>query len=110
MPIVLPPTVLGFYLLLALSDNGFIGSIAIALGGSSLAFSFTGLVIGSVIYSIPFVIQPIQQAFRSIPESTLEHAQCLGAGRFRRFFSIALPIGLSGIIQGAVLGFAHTPR
>jgi molybdate transport system permease protein len=108
LPLVLPPTVLGFYLLIALSPNGWIGGPWQALSGSGLAFTFTGLVIGSVLYSMPFVVQPLQNAFRNIDERMLEVAGTLGAAPLDRFFSIVLPLTRHGMITAATLGFAHT--
>ncbi|MDH5484675.1 MAG: molybdate ABC transporter permease subunit [Gammaproteobacteria bacterium] len=108
LPLVLPPTVLGFYLLIALGPNGPIGGLMAALGGSPLAFSFSGLVIGSVIYSMPFVVQPLQDAFRAIGRRPLEVAATLRASPLDRFFSVAMPLARSGFLTAAVLGFAHT--
>ncbi|NNL95024.1 MAG: molybdate ABC transporter permease subunit [Xanthomonadales bacterium] len=108
LPLVLPPTVLGFYLLLALGPSGPLGRFMDALGGHSLAFSFSGLVIGSVIYSLPFVVQPIQQSFIATGRRPMEVAASLGAAPLDRFFSIALPLARPGILTGAALGFAHT--
>jgi molybdate transport system permease protein len=108
LPLVLPPTVLGFYLLLTLGANGPVGRLAESLGGISLAFTFTGLVIGSVIYSLPFVVQPVQDAFLAVGRRPLEAAATLRAGPLDRFFSIALPLARRGLLTGAVLGFAHT--
>ncbi|KAA9131933.1 molybdate ABC transporter permease subunit [Marinihelvus fidelis] len=108
LPLVLPPTVLGFYLLLAMGPEGFAGRITQALGGSTLAFSFTGLVIGSVIYSLPFVVQPVQNAFMAIGRSPMEAAATLGASPLDRFFTVALPLARPGILTAAALGFAHT--
>jgi len=108
LPLVLPPTVLGFYLLITLGSNGPLGSLSKSLGGPSLAFSFTGLVIGSVLYSMPFVIQPLQNAFAAIGRRPLEVAATLRASPLDRFFSIALPLAHSGFLSAAVLGFAHT--
>ena len=108
LPLVLPPTVLGFYLLVALSPAGPIGAVTSALGLGSLAFSFTGLVIGSVIYSMPFVIQPLQDAFRAIGPRPLEVAATLRAPPLDRFFTIVLPLAKPGFITATVLGFAHT--
>lgn len=108
LPLVLPPTVLGFYLLLALGPNGPIGSITQALGLGTLAFSYSGLVIGSIFYSLPFVVQPLQNAFEAIGERPLEVAASLGAGPIDRFFSVALPLAKPGFFTAAVLGFAHT--
>jgi molybdate transport system permease protein len=104
MPLVLPPTVLGFYLLLALGPDG----PAQYLNGHGLAFTFEGLVIGSIIYSLPFVVQPIRNAFEAFGEKPLEAAATLGAGPWDRFWHVALPLARPGILTGAVLGFAHT--
>lgn len=108
LPLVLPPTVLGFYLLVALGPNGPVGGLVAAMGGSSLAFTFTGLVIGSVIYSMPFVIQPLQDAFTSIGRRPLEVAATLRASPLDRFFTVAIPLARPGFFTAAVLGFAHT--
>ena len=108
LPLILPPTVLGFYLLVSLGPNGPIGGLSSAMGGESLAFTFTGLVIGSVVYSMPFVIQPLQNAFSTIGQRPLEVATTLGASPIDRFFSIALPMARPGFITASVLGFAHT--
>lgn len=108
LPIVLPPSVLGFYLLTCLAPDGPLGKLSAALGGPELAFSFSGLVIGSIIYSLPFVTQPLQNAFAAIKEEQLEAAATLGASPFDRFFSIALPQARRGFLTAAVLGFAHT--
>lgn len=108
LPLILPPTVLGFYLLIALGPDGPIGSLAILSGGQPLAFTFTGLVIGSVIYSLPFVIRPLEDAFTAIGKRPLEVAATLGAGPADRFFSIALPLARPGYLTALVLGFAHT--
>ena len=104
LPIILPPTVLGFYLLIAFAPNGFLGK---AFGGS-LAFSFEGLVIGSLIYSLPFVVQPLQASFSRVDKMSLEAATMMGANRLDRFFSVVLPMSMPGIISAAVMGFAHT--
>jgi molybdate transport system permease protein len=108
LPLVLPPTVLGFYLLLALSPQGPIGGLTVALGGQSLAFTFAGLVIGSVFYSLPFVVQPLQASFAAIDPRLLEAAETLRAGPWDRFVSVVLPIARPGFLTAAVLGFAHT--
>lgn len=108
LPLVLPPTVLGFYLLLALGPNGFVGRFMESLGGSSLAFTFSGLVIGSVLYSMPFVVQPLQNAFAAVSGRTLEVAATLRASPLDRFFTIALPLARNGFLTATVLGFAHT--
>jgi len=108
LPLVLPPTVLGFYLLLMLGPDGFIGSTMQSLGLETLPFTFAGLVVGSVIYSLPFVVQPIRNAFEAIGERPLEVASTLRASPLDRFFGVALPLALPGFITGSVLGFAHT--
>ena len=108
LPLILPPTVLGFYLLVSLGPNGPIGGLSSAMGGESLAFTFTGLVIGSVVYSMPFVIQPLQNAFSAIGQRPLEVAATLGASPIDRFFSVAIPMARPGFITASVLGFAHT--
>ena len=108
LPLILPPTVLGFYLLVSLGPNGPIGGLSSVLGEESLAFTFTGLVIGSVVYSMPFVIQPLQNAFSAIGQRPLEVAATLGASPIDRFFSIAIPMARPGFITASVLGFAHT--
>ncbi len=108
LPLVLPPTVLGFYLLITLGPNGPLGNLSQALGGPSLAFTFTGLVIGSVFYSMPFVIQPLQNAFAAIGSRPLEVAATLRASPLDRFFTIAVPLARSGFLTATVLGFAHT--
>ena len=108
LPLILPPTVLGFYLLVSLGPNGPIGGLSSAMGGESLAFTFTGLVIGSVVYSMPFVIQPLQNAFSAIGQRPLEVAATLGASPIDRFFSITIPMARPGFITASVLGFAHT--
>lgn len=108
LPLVLPPTVLGFYLLIALGTKGPLGNLADWLGIGPLAFTFTGLVIGSLCYSLPFVVQPLQASFASLDKGLLEMAASLGASRLDRFVNIALPIAKPGIISAAVLGFAHT--
>jgi len=108
LPLVLPPTVLGFYLLVALGPNGPGGWIAGLFGGRSLAFTFEGLVIGSVIYSLPFVVQPIRNAFEAIGDRPLEVAATLRASPWNAFWSVAVPLARPGFLAGAVLGFAHT--
>ena len=108
LPLVLPPTVLGFYLLVSLGPYGPIGGLMEALGGRPLAFTFTGLVIGSVFYSMPFVIQPLQSAFAAIGQRPLEVAATLRASPLDRFFSVAVPLAMPGFLTAAVLGFAHT--
>jgi molybdate transport system permease protein len=108
LPLVLPPTVLGFYLLLALSPDGPVGSLLSSLGLPTLAFSFSGLVLGSVIYSLPFVVQPLQTSFVAIGKRPLEVAATLGAGPMDRFLNIVLPMSKLGYLTAIVLGFAHT--
>ena len=108
LPLVLPPTVLGFYLLVALGPHGPIGRLMQALGGQPLAFTFTGLVIGSVIYSLPFVVQPLQDAFNAVGRRPLEVAATLRASPLDRFFTVAVPLARRGFLTAMVLGFAHT--
>jgi molybdate transport system permease protein len=108
LPLVLPPTVLGFYLLLALGPRGFVGGLMQALGGEALAFTFTGLVIGSVIYSLPFVVQPLQDTFHNIGKRPLEVAATLRASPLDRFLTVVLPLAKGGFITASMLGFAHT--
>ena len=108
LPLVLPPTVLGFYLLIALGPNGPLGGLMVSLGGESLAFTFSGLVIGSVFYSLPFVVQPLQNAFSNIGQRPLEVAATLRASPLDRFFTVAVPMARPGFLTAAVLGFAHT--
>jgi molybdate transport system permease protein len=108
MPLVLPPTVIGFYLLLLMGPQGPVGQFTQWLGLGRLPFSFAGLVVASVIYSLPFVVQPLQQAFEAIPERTLEAAATLRASPWDRFFSVALPLARPGFVTASVLGFAHT--
>lgn len=108
LPLVLPPTVLGFYLLVALGSRGPFAGVMEWLGIGTLAFSFTGLVIGSVFYSMPFVIQPLQNAFTALGNRPLEVAATLGASPLDRFFTVAVPLARSGFLTATVLGFAHT--
>src|SRR5499427_9464651 len=108
LPLVLPPTVLGFYLLLALGPNGPGGWVARLFGGRSLAFTFQGLIIGSVLYSLPFVVQPIRNAFQAMGDRPLEAAATLRASPRRAFWTVAVPLARPGFLTGAVLGFAHT--
>jgi molybdate transport system permease protein len=108
MPLVLPPTVLGFYLLLLFGPQNPVGSLWLTLTGTTLAFSFSGLVVASVVYSLPFVVQPLQQAFMQIGRGPLEAAATLGAGPRDAFFSVAAPLAVRGFITAIVLGFAHT--
>ncbi|WP_394375617.1 molybdate ABC transporter permease subunit [Stutzerimonas frequens] len=108
LPLVLPPTVLGFYLLVALGPNGPIGQLTQSLGLGLLPFTFAGLVVGSVLYSLPFVVQPLQNAFEAIGERPLEAAATLRAGPWDTFFSVVLPLARPGFITASILGFAHT--
>ena len=108
LPLVLPPTVLGFYLLVAMGPNGFLGHFTQALGLGNLPFTFAGLVLASVLYSMPFVVQPLQQAFEAIGARPLEVAATLRASPWDAFFSVALPLARPGFITAAILGFAHT--
>lgn len=108
LPLVLPPTVLGFYLLMALSPEGFIGQLWSLVSKSSLSFSFTGLVIGSVIYSMPFVVQPLQASFEMVGKPLQQAAHTLGANRLDTFRHIVLPLSMRGFLVAITLGFAHT--
>jgi len=108
MPIVLPPTVLGFYLLIVLGPQGAIGSWWVQLTGDTLTFSFAGLVIASCIYSLPFAVQPMQNAFESLPQRNIEAAWTLGASKLDAFFSVAVPLSARGFVSATVLSFAHT--
>ena len=108
MPLVLPPSVLGFYLLLLLGRSGPVGRIAEAMGLSAPAFSFEGLVIGSVIYSLPFMVQPVRNAIDMIGNGPLEAAATLRASPVSVFFDVVLPLARPGIVTGAVMSFAHT--
>ena len=108
LPLVLPPTVLGFYLLLAMGPQGWVGQLTQSLGLGLLPFTFGGLVVASVFYSLPFVVQPIQNAFEAIGERPLEVAATLRASPWDTFWSVALPLARPGLFAGAVLGFAHT--
>lgn len=108
LPLVLPPTVIGFYLLVTLGPNGPLGQFTQWLGFSTLPFTFWGLVVGSLIYSLPFAVQPLQHAFEAIGRRPLEAAATLGAGPLDRFFTVALPLARPGFITAAILSFAHT--
>ncbi|TEW49552.1 molybdate ABC transporter permease subunit [Psychromonas algicola] len=108
LPLVLPPTVLGFYLLIAFSPDHFLGQWWLELNGSALAFSFEGLVIASIIYSLPFAVQPLQSAFLHLDKSYLEVSATLGYGRFERLYRIIFPMLLPSFIIAAALSFAHT--
>lgn len=108
LPLVLPPTVLGFYLLIALGPNGLGGWFGDLAGVRTFAFTFEGLVFGSVIYSLPFAVQPIRNSFEAMGKRPLEVAATLRASPWDRFISVAVPLALPGLLTGAVLGFAHT--
>jgi len=108
LPLVLPPTVLGFYLLLLLGPAGPVGKLTTALGLGTLPFTFTGLVVASVIYSLPFTVQPLQNAFEALNERMLEVAATLRASPWDRFITVALPLSRTGFLTAAVLTFAHT--
>jgi molybdate transport system permease protein len=108
LPLVLPPTVLGFYLLVAMGPHGPLGAATQALGIGLLPFTFSGLVIGSLIYSLPFVVQPLQNAFQAMGERPLEVAATLRAGPWDRFATVALPLARPGFLSAVILGFAHT--
>ena len=108
LPLVLPPTVIGFYLLVAMGPQGPVGALTQSLGLGTLPFTITGLVIGSLFYSLPFVVQPIQNAFEAIGTRPLEVAATLRAGPLDRFFHVALPLARPGLVTASVLGFAHT--
>ena len=108
MPLVLPPTVLGFYLLIMLNPESTLGGLWVSLTGESLTFSFSGLVIASIIYSLPFMVQPLHAAFRAVPESVLEAAATLGASPRDQWLNVVLPLSKRGYLTGGVLTFAHT--
>ncbi|MDR5837669.1 molybdate ABC transporter permease subunit [Caballeronia sp. LZ034LL] len=108
LPLVLPPTVIGFYLLLVMGPHGSVGKLTQALGIGLLPFTFAGLVVGSVIYSLPFVVQPLQNAFEAMGRRPLEAAATLRAGPWDSFFTVALPLARPGIVTATILGFAHT--
>ena len=108
LPLVLPPTVIGFYLLVTMGPNGPIGQLTESLGLGRLPFTFAGLVIGSIVYSLPFAVQPLQRAFESLGRRPLEVAATLGASPLDRFFTVALPLARPGFITAAILSFAHT--
>ncbi len=108
LPLVLPPTVLGFYLLVLLGPQGPVGAVTQALGLGTLPFTFAGLVVGSTLYSLPFVVQPIQNAFAALGERPLEVAATLRASPWDRFFTVAVPLARPGFLTAGVLGFAHT--
>lgn len=108
MPLVLPPTVIGFYLLIAFGPNGPGGVLAALWGGRTLAFTFWGLVIGSILYSLPFMVQPIRVAFEQVDDDMLEAAATLGADRVQTFIRVIVPAAASGLLTGVILTFAHT--
>jgi molybdate transport system permease protein len=108
LPLVLPPTVMGFYLLISMGPNGFVGQLTQSLGLGTLTFSFAGLLIGSVFYSLPFVVQPLQNAFEAMGPAPLEAAATLRAGPWDSFFSVVLPLAKPAIVTASILGFAHT--
>lgn len=108
LPLVLPPTVLGFYLLILMSPDSPLGGAWVRLTGEALTFSFTGLVVASIFYSLPFAVQPLQAAFQSVGKGMMEAAGTLGASRWDAFRSVALPLSRRGVLTAAVLSFAHT--
>ncbi|MDA7087505.1 molybdate ABC transporter permease subunit [Pseudomonas sp. SA3-5] len=108
LPLVLPPTVIGFYLLVSMGPHGYIGQLTQSLGLGTLTFTFTGLVIGSVFYSLPFVVQPLQNAFEAIGRAPLEAAATLRANPWDAFCTVVLPLAKPGFMTAAILGFAHT--
>ncbi|ARP78315.1 molybdate ABC transporter permease subunit [Bordetella genomosp. 6] len=108
LPLVLPPTVIGFYLLVAMGPNGYVGQLTQSLGLGTLPFTFAGLVVGSVFYSMPFVVQPLHNAFEAIGRRPMEAAATLRAGPWDRFVSVALPLARPGFVTAGILGFAHT--
>jgi molybdate transport system permease protein len=108
LPLVLPPTVLGFYALIALGPRGFLGQAWQKLFGHSLAFTFTGLVLASLFYSLPFAVQPLIASFESLDRRLLDAAAVLGANRIRTLFTVILPLSLPGLLTAVVLSFAHT--
>jgi molybdate transport system permease protein len=108
LPLVLPPTVIGFYLLILLSPNTAIGGFWVRLTGETLTFSFTGLVIASLLYSLPFMVQPLQTAFERVGRDQMEAAASLGASGLDRFLSLAVPLSVRGFITAGVLSFVHT--
>lgn len=108
LPLVLPPTVLGFYLLVTMGPNGPLGHLTETLGLGLLPFTFWGLVVASIVYSLPFVVQPLQNAFESLGERPLEVAATLRASPWNAFFTVAIPLARPGFLSATVLGFAHT--
>lgn len=108
MPMVLPPTVLGYYLLVALGPRSPLGALAVRLTGEALPFTFPGLVVGSVIYSLPFAVQPLRASFARVDRELVEAAWCLGASPLRTFARVVLPLSRAGVVAAAALSFAHT--
>ena len=108
LPIVLPPTVLGFYLLIAIGPHSPIGRVYAAIAGRGLPFSFQGLLVASVLYSLPFAVQPFTAAISSVDQRLIEASWCLGRGRLGTFFRVTLPLAWPGVLTGMVLSFAHT--
>lgn len=108
LPLVLPPTVIGFYMLILMSPNSALGGLWLSLTDTSLTFSFTGLVVASIFYSLPFMVQPLQSAFEAVGRAPLEAAATLRAGAFDRFFFVAAPLAARGFLTAIVLTFAHT--
>ena len=108
LPLVLPPTVLGFYALVAMGPRGPLGKLWIALFGHGLAFTFSGLVLASIVYSLPFAVQPLMVSFEGVDRKLLDASAVLGAGRLRTFWRVILPLSLPGLMTAAVLSFAHT--
>ncbi|WP_417471121.1 molybdate ABC transporter permease subunit [Maricaulis sp.] len=108
LPLILPPTVIGFYLLILLNPTSPIGSFWLSLTGTTLTFSFAGLVVASVIYSLPFMVQPLQSAFESVGRGPMEAAASLGASPLDAFFSVAAPLSIRGFLTASILSFAHT--
>ncbi|HEX7037086.1 MAG TPA: molybdate ABC transporter permease subunit [Pseudomonadales bacterium] len=108
LPLVLPPTVLGFYLLILLSPTAPLGSFWVSITGTSLTFSFTGLVVASLLYSLPFMVQPLESAFEAVGRGAVEAAASLGASPLDAFFSVAVPLASRGFLTACVLTFAHT--
>jgi molybdate transport system permease protein len=108
LPLVLPPTVLGFYLLVLFGPRGTLGSLYASITGGTLLFSFPGLVLGSCLYSLPFIVGPLRSAFASVDRGLIEASHCLGASRLETFVRVVIPLSRSGLITGTVLAFAHT--
>src|SRR5438309_7121616 len=108
LPLVLPPTVLGFYVLVAMGPRGPLGKLWSAFFGHGLAFTFAGLVLASVLYSLPFAVQPLTAAFESVDRKLLDASAVLGAGKLRTFWRVILPLSIPGVVTAVVLSFAHT--